>query len=151
MTQGDQEEPDNASGGGKPAAPKHEIVAAIDALGKKYETSQKGRPEHDAEILKRTKRATFGVGIYTLITIVIAGLNYCALREAQNQTIQARRQANAATVPYIFATFRGADTVHGWISRGKSGKGWSIDVDVNIANYGQVPGVLVDLVCNSLG
>jgi len=31
--------------GDLPASPKHEIAAAINALGEKYEAAQKGRPE----------------------------------------------------------------------------------------------------------
>jgi|SRR5579862_209379 len=71
MTQGNPQQSDDPDGSGKPAAPNHDIVAAINALGEKYEASQKGRPEHDEQTLKWAKRATIGVGLYTLITVAI--------------------------------------------------------------------------------
>jgi hypothetical protein len=85
MSQGDQESPDDANGGDNPSAQNHKIVAAINAIGEKYETAQRDRAEHDNQTLKWAKRAGIGVGIYTLLTLALAVLAYCAFRTAQEQ------------------------------------------------------------------
>jgi hypothetical protein len=84
MAQGYNDQPDESDGGGKPAGPNHEIVAAINALGKKYEAAQKGRPEHDRQTLKWAKRAGIGVGIYTLLTLGIAVVALCQLQTSRD-------------------------------------------------------------------
>lgn len=102
MPQGKQEQPGQPDGGSKPADPKHEIAAAIDAFTKRYEAAQQGRPEHDSETLRWTKRAAFGVGIYTVITLGIAIIALCQLHTSRDTEI---RQLRAYLIVTDFGVF----------------------------------------------
>lgn len=121
-------EPGNPDGGGNPAAPKHDIAAAINALGEKYEASQKDRPEHDRQTLLWAKRAGIGVGIYTLITLGIAIIALCQLQTARDTEM---RQLRA----YVGT---------GEISTIQQPKG----IALQIANHGQTPAVDVKVFSN---
>jgi len=64
-----------------------DISDAINAFGKKYETAQEGRPEHDREILKWTKGAGIGVCFYTLLTFALTTLAFCQLQETKHSLV----------------------------------------------------------------
>jgi hypothetical protein len=102
MAKGNPEKSDKATGDRNSVAPNQEIVAAINSLGEKYEASQKDRPEHDKETLKWAKRAGIGVGIYTLLTLGIVLIGYCALRTAQDQVIISRDTEQRDLRAYVF-------------------------------------------------
>jgi hypothetical protein len=139
MTQGNQQPPGQANGDGAPASPSQDIVAAIRAFSEKYEDSQKGRPEHDSETLKWTKRTGLGVGIYTLITLGIGAIGFCALLTAQDTE---RRQLRA----YIIATkaeFERNDK--GAIKLGDGANGLHpLLIDYELQNEGVTPGYAVE-------
>jgi hypothetical protein len=96
MTQGNTQNPGEPNCSGKPAVPNHEVTTAINSLGEKYEASQENRAKHDSDVLLWTKRATKGVGLYTLLTLGIAVLTYCALRTS-TESNRINRAAMIAT------------------------------------------------------
>jgi hypothetical protein len=94
-----QDNPNGAKhdGGGEGQAAKdHEIAAAINTLGKRYETAQGNRYDHDRRAFLWTRRAAIGVGIYTLLTAAITVAAIYSAIQADHQVIEAKRQVDAA-------------------------------------------------------
>src|SRR5271155_5526054 len=76
---GEQEVADNnqknsdSGGGNKPAAEQDKTALAIEALRKNYEAAQRDHAKHDGKTLFWARVTGIGVGIYTLLTLVIVG------------------------------------------------------------------------------
>src|ERR1700730_16269933 len=101
MTQGNNQNPDEPNGAGKPSAPHDGIIVAIDSLTEQYKASQQERTEHDNKVFLWTKRATIGVGIYTLLTLGGVVLTYCALNSSRDSVNAAIKANEIILRPYI--------------------------------------------------
>lgn len=120
----------------------------------KYEEWHSDEREHKAEERAYWRRQSSNskwaliFSIFTFGTALIAvGIAYFAFQASSQAVVQARREADAATNPYLFATFKGGDTIHGWITQGQFGRGWAIDVQMEVTNYGAGPAILTSLDC----
>jgi hypothetical protein len=119
--------------------PHHNIAAAITVLSEKYEASQQDSGEHDRQTLRWTQRATIGVGIYTVLTLVAVVLTYCSLRNAQEQSAITAAQLAMATNSeraYIFLTDLQIDSESAILAPPQISAVWR--------NYGKTPGILID-------
>jgi hypothetical protein len=101
MIRDDQQIPEKSGGSTEPVTLSLDIVAAINAVGERYEAVQQGRTEHDRQTLKWTKRAGIGVAVYTALTLAIVVLAYCTFRTAQDQVAVSRDTERRQLRAYI--------------------------------------------------
>jgi hypothetical protein len=123
-------------GGKNPSAEQLNIAAAINSFEAKYETAQKGRPEHDRQALLWTKRTAKGVFIYTALTVGITAAAIWSSWNAQRAVDLSARNFIVDQRPYIWLTNNlGSPQVWNKRTDGKVQITWAF----HYTNYGKTP------------
>lgn len=86
----------DGNGSKKPSAEQHHIAVAINSLKEKYEAAQAHRADHERDVLRWTRIAGIGVGIYAALTVVIMCAAIYAAKQAKVSADAAERAASEA-------------------------------------------------------
>jgi hypothetical protein len=122
---------DGGSGGNDPAAKNHDIVAAINSLQSKSETT----PEHNRQILLWTKRTAIGVVVYTGLTVFIAGAAFWSAWDAQRAVSLTAKNFIIDQRPYLWLSDNGRPVVYS----NPDGQHAQISWTWFYTNYGKTP------------
>lgn len=113
-----------------------QIAVAVEALTHAYNNSQNERSCHDQKTLRWARWTGIGVGIYTVLTLFIAGASICAALLAQQSLQLSRDNFVADQRPFIWLTSDFGAPVYRRVPDSSTGQ---IIWEWHFTNFGKTP------------